>query len=208
MKRHISGLLGIALLAATTAGFAQSTAPPATQASPATPAAPTAGPRAEALRILDDAATKLARLAEAIPQEKYTWRPGEGVRSISEVFLHVAGGNFNIPRRLGTPPPEGFNPRGYDTSTSDKAKVIESLKQSFEHARQAYLKVVDADLEKTAPWFGGREATYREIMFFLATHQHEHLGQSIAYARMNGITPPWTEEQQQRQQQQPAKRPQ
>jgi uncharacterized damage-inducible protein DinB len=64
------------------------------------------------------------------------------------------------------------------------------------------------DVEKTSQWIGGRQATMREIMFFLAVHEHEHLGQMIAYARMNGITPPWTEEQQQRQQQQPpAKRP-
>lgn len=160
----------------------------------------------EAVRLFDDAANKLVRLAEAIPAEKYTWRPGEGVRSVSEVFLHVAGGNFSIPRRLGATPPEGFNPQGYDKSTTDKAKVIEALKQSIEHVRKAYAGV--SDLEKTAPWFGGRQATMREIMFFLDTHEHEHLGQMIAYARMNGITPPWTEEAQQRQQQQPpAKRP-
>ena len=159
----------------------------------------------EAVRLFDDAANKLVRLAEAIPAEKYTWRPGEGVRSVSEVFLHVAAGNYSIPRRLGTPAPEGFNPQGYDKSTTDKAKVIEALKQSIENVRKAYAGVTD--VEKTAQWFGGRQATMREIMFFIAIHEHEHLGQMIAYARMNGITPPWTEEQQQRQQQPPAKRP-
>lgn len=155
----------------------------------------------EALRLFDDAANKLVRLAEAIPAEKYTWRPGEGVRSVSEVFLHVAAGNYSIPRRLGAPAPEGFNPQGYDKSTTDKAKVIEALKASIEHVRKAYAGVTDT--EKTAPWFGGRQATMREIMFFLDTHEHEHLGQMIAYARMNGIVPPWTEEAQQRQQQPP-----
>ena len=169
-------------------------------------ATPASSPKDEALRLFDDAANKLVRLAEAVPAEKYTWRPGEGVRSVSEVLLHVAAGNFSIPRRLGTPPPEGFNPQGYDKSTTDKAKVIEALKQSIENVRKAYAGV--SDVEKTSPWFGGRQATMREIMFFIAVHEHEHLGQMIAYARMNGITPPWTEEQQQRQPQQPpAKRP-
>jgi len=135
----------------------------------------------EALRLFDDAANKLVRLAEAIPAEKYTWRPGEGVRSVSEALLHVAAGNYSIPRRLGTPPPEGFNPQGYDKSTTDKAKVIESLKQSIENVRKAYAGV--GDVEKTAPWFGGRQATMREIMFFIAVHEHEHLGQMIAYVR-------------------------
>jgi len=152
----------------------------------------------EAWRLFDDAAGKLVRLAEAIPAEKYTWRPGEGVRSVSEVFLHVAAGNYSIPRRLGAPPPEGFDPKGYETSTTDKAKVIEALKASIEHVHKAYTSV--SDLDKTAPWFGGRQATMREIMFFLDTHEHEHLGQMIAYARINGIVPPWTAEAQKRRQ--------
>jgi hypothetical protein len=69
------------------------------------------GVRAEILYWIQDAETKLVQLAEAIPQEKYTWRPGEGVRSVSEVFLHVAGGNYSIPRTLGVQPPEGFASR-------------------------------------------------------------------------------------------------
>jgi uncharacterized damage-inducible protein DinB len=163
---------------------------------------PTTGPRAEALRLMDDAGTKLTKLAEAVPAEKYNWSPGKDVRSVSEVFLHVAAGNFAIPRRLGLNPPADFSPQGFDKSTTEKAKIVETLKRSFAHAKQAVMTLSDADMEKTADWSGGRKATYREIMFFLAAHQHEHLGQAIAYARVIGITPPWTEEQQ-RQQAQP-----
>ena len=199
--------LGCLLLAATPSVWAQAATPaPSAQAAPAAPAS---SYRAEALRLIEDAETKLIRLAEAIPAEKYTWRPGEGVRSISEVFLHLSGGNFSIPRRLGTPPPEGFTPQGFDKSTTDKARVVQIVKDSFAHVHKAIDNITDADAEKTSPWFGNRQATYREIIFFLAAHQHEHLGQSIAYARMNGIVPPWTEEQQQRQRQpQPPKSPQ
>jgi len=205
MKRTVLHLVILALLL--TMGAAHSYAQGAAAAPAATAApAPASSARDEAWRLLEDATTKLVRLAEAIPAEKYTWRPGEGVRSVSELFLHVAAGNYSIPRRLGAQLPEGvqLSPT-FDKSSTDKAKVIETLKQSVEHVKKAYMAV--DDVEKTAPWFGGRQATYREIMFFIATHNHEHLGQAIAYVRMNGITPPWTEEAQQRQQQQPAKRP-
>jgi uncharacterized damage-inducible protein DinB len=174
----------------------------------AAPALAQENARTEALRNFSDAGDKLVRLAEKMPEEKYTWRPGEGVRSVSEVFLHAAGGNFNLSRRLGAELPEGIQiNREFERHTTDKAKVIELLKQSVEHVKKAFQNVADADLEKTAPWFGGRQAALREIMFFIASHNHEHLGQSIAYARVNGVVPPWTEEAQQRQQQAPAKRP-
>src|SRR5262249_10166085 len=159
----------------------------------AAPAAETkaAGPsdaRKEYLDILNDAGEKLMQLAQAVPPNKYTWRPAPGVRSFSEVFLHVAGGNFMIPRPVGVQPPADLNmqdPRNFDKSTTDKTKVIELLKKSFEHARRGG-EIPQADLEKTTQWFGGRQITYRAVLFFLATHAHEHLGQSIAYARMNG----------------------
>lgn len=148
---------------------------------------------------MQDAENKLTRLAEAIPADKYTWRPSKDVRSVSEVFLHVATGNYFLPKRVGLEPPAGFDLQGFEKSTTDKAKVTDALKKSFEHVKQAAAKMSDADLDKMAPWFGGRQASYREILFFAAAHQHEHLGQSIAYARMIGVTPPWTEEQQQKQ---------
>jgi len=179
------------LVSASPAAFAQAPAP--------TGAAPATGPRAEALRIIQDAETKLTRLGEAIPAEKYTWRPSKDVRSVSEVLLHVAGGNYFITKRIGAEPPAGLDPQSFDKSTTDKAKVLEWVKKSFEHVKQAAGKLTDADMEKTAPWFGNRQATYREILFVLGAHDHEHLGQTIAYARMVGVTPPWTEEQQQRQ---------
>ena len=171
----------------------------AAQPPAATDSAPTTGVRAEVTRLIDDAETKLTKLAQAIPAEKYSWRPSKDVRSVSEVFLHVAGGNFAIPRRLGTEPPADFNPKDYDKSATDKAKVMDMLKKSFVHAKAAVAKLSEADMEKTADWFGGRKATYREIAFFVAVHEHEHMGQSVAYARMIGITPPWTEEAQQKQ---------
>jgi uncharacterized damage-inducible protein DinB len=198
MKRIVVSLFSLALFFALT--------PRAILAQADAPAAPSAGPRAEFMRFMEDAESKFIKLAEKTPAEKYAWRPGEGIRSAGEIFLHVAGGNYSIMRRVGLQPPADFKPQGYDTSTTDKAKIVEALKASFEHVRKGAVALSDANLEKTAPWFGNRQATYHEILFFLANHQHEHLGQSIAYARMNGIVPPWTEEAQQRQQQAPPKK--
>jgi len=197
MKRIAIASLLVAALLLCGAGRA------AAQGSPAP-----SGLRAEVIFWIEDAETKLIRLAEAIPQEKFTWRPAEGVRSVSEVFLHVSGGYYNLPRLIGTPPPEGFTPQGFEASTTEKAKIIEQLKASFAHAKQAVGKVADADLDKPIRMFG-RDSTMRNALLLMATHGHEHLGQMIAYARVNGVVPPWTEERQRQQQQQPpAKRPQ
>jgi len=199
MKRFGGSVFFLGLLLAATAGaFAQ------TAASPAASPAPTAGFRAEFLNELAGVEKRFVGLAEAMPADKYTWRPAGGVRSVSEVYMHVAAANYNIPRVLGTPPPAGFDVRGFDTSVTEKAKVIETLKQSFAHLRQAVLNMSDADGEKKLKWFGA-ENTHRGVLLFIIRHMAEHLGQSIAYARINGVVPPWTEEQQRQQQQQPQK---
>jgi uncharacterized damage-inducible protein DinB len=159
-------------------------------------AAPTSGPRAEFLNELKGEEDKFIRLAGAVPADKYTWRPAPDVRSIAEVYLHVAAANYNLPHLVGTPPPEGFQAKGFDKSTTDKAKVIQTLQDSFAYLRQAVIKMPDADLEKQLDWFGGSKNTERGILLFIMRHMGEHLGQSIAYARMIGVVPPWTEDQQ------------
>ena len=153
-------------------------------------AAPAAGGvRTEILRQIDDAQQKLLALAEATPADKLTWRPNDKVRSASEVFMHVAGGNYFIPTLWGVKPPEGLS-REMEKET-DKAKVIDALKKSFEHVHKAIESTSDADLDRKIKIFD-HEGTVREGMMIVASHAHEHLGQSIAYARMNGIVPPWS----------------
>jgi uncharacterized damage-inducible protein DinB len=156
------------------------------------------GYRAEVLAELRVQEDKFARLAEAIPADKYTWRPGPDVRSIAEVFLHVATANYNLPKLIGTPPPASVDIAKLEKSTTEKAKVISILKDSFVHERDAIMKMPDADLEKSLDWFGGKN-TERGILLFMTRHTAEHLGQSIAYARFIGIVPPWTEDQQRQQ---------
>lgn len=136
---------------------------------------------------------KLVSLAEAMPADKFTWRPAPGVRSVSELFLHVAQANFNIPTMMGVPPAAGVEKDGLEKSTTDKAKVIEQLNKSFAFAISAVEKMSNADFAKPEKKLGP-EANDGDVVYILVVHNHEHLGQSIAYARMNGVVPPWTAE--------------
>jgi uncharacterized damage-inducible protein DinB len=156
------------------------------------------GYRSEVLAEVIIQGDKFVRLAEAIPAEKYTWRPAPDVRSVAEVFLHVSAANYNLYKLVGTPPPAGFDVKGFEKSTTDKAKIVATLKDSFDHSRKAITAMPDADLEKSMDWFGGKN-TERGILLFIVRHGAEHLGQSIAYTRSVGITPPWTEDAQKKQ---------
>ena len=151
------------------------------------------GYRSEVLSEVIVQEDKFTRLAEAIPAEKYSWRPSPDVRSFAEVFLHVSAANYNLYKLVGTPPPAGVDLKGLEKSTTDKAKVVATLKDSYAHAKTAIKAMPDADLEKSMDWFGGKN-TERGILLFIVRHGAEHLGQSIAYARFAGIVPPWTED--------------
>jgi uncharacterized damage-inducible protein DinB len=153
------------------------------------------GYRSEVLAEVTIQEDKFVRLAEAIPADKYSWRPAADVRSISEVFLHVAGANYGLYKMVGTTPPTTFDPKNFDKSTTDKAKIVAALKDSFAHAKKAITTMSDADLDKSLDWFGGKN-TQRGILLFIVRHAAEHLGQQIAYTRMVGIVPPWTEDAQ------------
>ena len=191
MKRILSTLCLLMLTAATAHLSAQVN--PYKEGTPGV-----AGYRSEVLSEVIVQEDKFTRLAEAIPADKYTWRPAPDVRSFAEVFLHVSAANYNLYKLVGTPPPSGFNANGFDKSTTDKAKVIATLTNSFGHAKAAITAMPDADLEKSMDWFGGKN-TERGILLFIVRHAAEHLGQSIAYARVVGVVPPWTEDTQKKQ---------
>ena len=202
-----TSLLTVALLVAAPL-LGQSGAAAAQAAAPAAAAmeAPKSGFRAEFLTQWETLEKKFVALAEALPQEKYTWRPTPEVRSVSEVFLHVAGGNYFFLEGVGVPPPAGVDRRTFEKYTTDQAKIVEQLKQSFNLVRETVLKTSDADLDKPAKLFG-QPSTVRDVLFVLVTHQPEHLGQMIVYARSCGVVPPWTAERQARQKQQQQPQP-
>jgi uncharacterized damage-inducible protein DinB len=150
---------------------------------------PKSGFRAEFLHDFDDVSKKIVELAEAVPAAKYNWRPATGVRSVSEVYMHIAGGNYFLATFAGAKPPS-YDTRNLEKIT-DKARVIDELKKSFEYLRVVATHGTEADLEKPIKMFG-YDTTHRGALMAVLNHLHEHLGQSIAYARMNGVVPPWS----------------
>lgn len=151
------------------------------------------GYRSEVLAIVMIQENEFLRLAEAFPAEKYTWRPGPGVKSVAEAFLHVSAANYNMYKLVGAPVPAGLDVAGMELSSTDKAKVIATLKASYAHAKKAITDMPDANLEKTMDWQGGT-ITQRGVLLYIIPHIAEHLGQAIAYARVNGVVPPWSED--------------
>jgi uncharacterized damage-inducible protein DinB len=200
MKKTAIVILGLACLAGLSANATEKPKPEM-QAQSAAPASddkttPSYDMKAQALVDLQDLQKKYVQLAESIPADKYTWRPEPGVRSVGELFLHVASANYGIPTMMtGTSPAPGFQREGFEKSTTDKAKIIEQLNSSFAYAIAAVKKMSNADFAKAEKKLGP-DANDGDVVYILVTHNHEHLGQSIAYARVNGITPPWTEEAQ------------
>lgn len=151
----------------------------------------------ELLQIVSDAERKFISLAEAMPEDRYTWRPGEGVRSVGEVYMHVAGNNYWWPTLLGYASPEGIAvTEDYETVEAyevpgTKEEVIDALKASFAHFRHILSQIPGERLDVSMDIFG-TPGSVRTFLVTATVHFHEHLGQSIAYARMNGIVPPWS----------------
>lgn len=155
-------------------------------------AASATGVRKELIGQVADAEQKFMALAEAMPADKYGWRPAAGVRSVSEVFMHMVGANYMLPGMAGVKrKPDVAMSRDMETKVVDKAQVVELLRKSFAFTKQAMLDVPDDQMDTAADFFGTK-STNRGVLVLIATHAHEHLGQSIAYARMNGIIPPWS----------------
>ncbi len=146
------------------------------------------GYRADFLNDFDRASEKLADLAEAMPKDAFGWRLTDEVRTVSEIYMHVASANFYFARDLGVPLP-GDLPEELEREVTAKAEVIGLFKESLDHVHQALQK--NADLDREIELFG-RQRSVRSIFMILAGHAHEHLGQAIAYARAKGVVPPWS----------------
>jgi uncharacterized damage-inducible protein DinB len=193
MKKALFPILALALLCtgAATRAVGQNAAA-ASQSADKT--APSYDMKAQSLQDMDDMHKKFVALAQAIPQDKYTWRPADGVRSISEVFLHISLANYGILGMKGDAMPSGIDPKTFEKSTTDKEQIVAALNKSFDAAHASIAGMTNADFAKALPKLGP-DANYGDVIYLLVTHAHEHLGQSIAYARVNGVVPPWTAEQ-------------
>jgi uncharacterized damage-inducible protein DinB len=134
---------------------------------------------------------QLIILAEAIPAEKFTWRPAEGVRSVSEVYMHIALTNFELLSATGLPMPAEVKSDDMEKTVTAKAEVIAWLKRSLEAVKTAHAAVKPADLRRIVE-VDNHHATVDSVYLRIIIHANEHMGQLVAYARMNGIVPPWS----------------
>ena len=151
--------------------------------------APT-GFRGDLIRDIGDLEEKVVGLAEAIPADKYGWRPAEGVRSVSEALMHLAGANFFFPTLFGTSPPAGVDVQNLEKIT-DRDKVVSTVKASFAHLRTLVENTPEDKLDDSIKMFG-EDSTVAGGLHAAVSHGHEHLGQLIAYARSVGVAPPWS----------------
>jgi hypothetical protein len=152
--------------------------------------------RKQFMSDLDTLHAKFAALANAFPAEKYSWRPMPGVRSVGEVFMHVAS-EFYVysPMAYGAKPspviPQERGAMQKFEQMSTRADVLKHLNDSFTYCQSVLSALDPSALTGTRSLFGG-SYTIIETSFGMTADLHEHLGQLIAYARMNGIKPPWT----------------
>ena len=136
---------------------------------------------------------QLLALAEATPAEKFAWRPAPGVRSTSEVYMHIAIANFYLLSVTGPKMPEELNlgPESEKKFTS-KPEVIAWLKRSLEAVKTAHLSAKPDDMGRKVKIFK-RDATVDGMYLRILVHANEHMGQLVAYARMTGVVPPWSQ---------------
>lgn len=147
----------------------------------------------EFLANYDDTAKKFISLAEKVPADKYSYKPGDGVRTMGQVFIHIAGANVMIPAApLGMKAPADFKlGRDSEKTLTDKDQIVAAMRTAMQHGRAAVQAALE-NPDKPAKLFG-RDTTNAGVALLIVTHMHEHLGQSIAYARGAGVTPPWSE---------------
>ena len=151
------------------------------------------------LKDISEVESKVVGLAKAMPEGAYSWRPSPGVRSTAEVLSHVASDNYFLPAAMGIAPPSetGINGKDFKTAAAfekrsmTREQVIAELSKSFAFLKTSMTAVTDAQLTAPIELFG-QKTTNRSMWITTATHLHEHLGQLIAYARSNKVTPPWS----------------
>ena len=135
---------------------------------------------------------QLVALAEAIPAEKFAWRPAPGVRSTSEVLMHIAMANFYLLSVTGPKLPADLKSADMEKTVTAKAEVINWLQRSLDAVKSARGGLKPGDLQRSVK-INGKDATVDGMYLRIIVHANEHIGQLVAYARMNGIVPPWSE---------------
>ncbi len=143
----------------------------------------------EVMRQFDESLGKMIALAEAMPAEKYSWSPGPGTMTVAKVYGHVARYNYLYPATsLGAKAPDGRDADAAE-DLGEKSQLVARLRESRDHVKTVVSGLRDPSQATTQY---GRAVPQWSVLLQLVTHMNEHLGQSVAYARMNAIVPPWS----------------
>jgi uncharacterized damage-inducible protein DinB len=136
---------------------------------------------------------QLIALAEATPADKFSWRPAPGVRSMSEVYMHIVTGTYYLLNITGPKIPADLKLEEAGKTVTQKAEVIAWLKRALDAVKTARAAEKPEDFQrKVHVDFANRDATVDGMYLRIIVHANEHMGQLIAYARMNGVVPPWS----------------
>lgn len=147
----------------------------------------------EASGNLSFSSGQVQQLASAIPADKYAWTPQAGVRSVAEVCAHIVSANYFFASKLGAKIPDGVKMETIEKDLKTKEQILPALKQSYETIIGAVGNLKDGDMAKKVEFPFPGNYTDMSAVLIAVGHSTEHLGQLIAYARTNGITPPWNE---------------
>ena len=177
LKRYLTAIMLLFIVLLSVSAMAQENAPEAVVT--------------DFLNVYSFTSDKVVQLVDAIPEDKFDWRPAEGIRSVKESVLHSTAANYFFGMMFGATTPEGVDPKTLEKSSMSKKEAIAALKQSVKTVQDALKKLSQTQLDEEIDFFGNKMSR-RQTVFALGDHAAEHLGQLIAYARMNGVTPPWS----------------
>ncbi|HEY0652818.1 MAG TPA: DinB family protein [Chryseosolibacter sp.] len=133
------------------------------------------------------------QLAKAIPAEKYSYTPQQGVRTVADVCAHIISANYFFASKLGAKIPADVKMETIEKDLKAKDAIEKELKRSYDLLIESIRNTKDASLAAKVDFPFPGEYTGMSAILISLGHSNEHLGQLIAYARMNGIKPPWSE---------------
>ncbi len=139
------------------------------------------------------ASGQVMQLAAAFPTDKYAWTPQEGIRSVTQVCAHIISANYFFATKLGGEIPSDVNMETLEKELTTKEAIAKELKRSFEVIGNAIKNTKDASLKDKVEFPFPGEYTKMTAALIALSHANEHLGQLIAYARTNGVVPPWSQ---------------
>ena len=147
--------------------------------------------RDEFLHHFENSSRKIVQLSAAVSEDLYEWSPMEGVMRVAQVYMHIARYNYlYLSRELGLPLPEHIEMSTME-EIIEKDRVTAMLEESVNYVRHHVTAMTDEDLTRMTVQYG-RDVPAWAVLFQLVAHMNEHVGQSVAYARMNQTVPPWS----------------